>query len=435
MRRLLGFALVSALLIGAPIARAQSASELVAARSLFAEGQDLEKKKDYAGALEKFRKVASIKSTAIVRYHEGYCAEKIGKWIDALDAYAKAQLEGQGDPKQKDAVEAARKAQEALRPRVPRIKVKVAGQQKGKHDIRIDGTPVSAALVDLPIPVDPGKHLVEVLGEGQSAEGQEVTVGEKETKELVFELKDASTVPPKKEEPKKEEPKKEEPKKEEPPPKKEEPPPPAKKPEAKKDRFALIFGFSIGNIVPGGQFVDASSKNVRFVALDDNSDQLQYVGAGVAIEPQVGVRPLPWLGAYLFWQHGFLAKSGNTNDIADFSASTDLLGIGGQLLTHPHSLFSGYVDLSFGLRATRLHQTSVDATFTSVDGRLKLGAAFRPGHDVTVLAFLWGSFGTYTKFKYEDADIPENNREEAIDSTASHSFIGLGVGGQFDLKL
>jgi hypothetical protein len=433
---MLGFALASALLIASPIARAQSASELVAARTLFAEGQDLEKKKDYGAALEKFRKVATIKSTAIVRYHEGYCAEKIGKWIDALDAYAKAQLEGQGDPKQKDAVEAARKAQDALRPRVPRIKVKIAGQQKGKHDIRIDGTPVSAALVDLPIPVDPGKHLVEVLGEGQSAEGQEVTLGEKETKELVFELKDTANVPPKKEEPKKEEPKKEEPKKEEPkkealPPTKEEP----KKEEAKKDRFALVFGLSLGNIVPGGKFVDPSSVNVRFVAIDDNSDQLQYVGSGFAIEPQLGIRPLPWLGVYLFWQHGFLAKSGNSKDVADFNASTDLGGFGGQILTHPHSTFSGYGDLAFGARVTHLHSGDVDGSFSGLDARIKIGAAYRPRPDITVLAFVWGSFGSYTHFKYEDAADPSRNRDEDVDTTASHSFFGLGLGGQYDLKL
>ncbi|MGZ3422765.1 MAG: hypothetical protein ACXWUG_20155 [Polyangiales bacterium] len=424
MRRVLGFALASALLFASPIVRAQSASELIVARQLFAEGQDLEKKKDYAGALEKFRKVATIKSTAIVRYHEGYCAEKIGKWIDALDAYAKAQLEGQGDPKQKEAVEAARKAQEALRPKVPRIKVKVTGQQKGKHEIRIDGVPVSAVLVDLPIPVDPGKHLIEVLGEGQTAEGQEVTVGEKETKELSFELKDASSVP-KKEEPKKEQPKKEEPKKEEPP----------KKEPKKKDGFALVFGLQLGNIMPGGKFVDPSTVNAPFVAVDGNSDQLQYVGSGFMLEPQVGIRPLPWLGVYAFWQHGFLAKSGNTKDATDFSASTDLVGIGGQILTHPHSMFSGYGDLSFGPRVTKLHSGDVDGSFSAIDGRIKIGAAYRPRPDITVLAFVWASVGTYTHFKFENAANADQNRDEAVDATASHSFIGFGLGGQYDLKL
>src|SRR5438067_5870278 len=106
---------------------AQSTAELEAARGLYKDGQDLEKKKDFAAALEKFKKVAEIKSTAIVRYHEGFCSEKTGKWIDALDFFARAQLEGQGDAKQKEAVEASRKAADALRPRVPKIRIKVTG--------------------------------------------------------------------------------------------------------------------------------------------------------------------------------------------------------------------------------------------------------------------------------------------------------------------
>src|SRR5258708_40191571 len=93
-----------------PIAHAQSSAELEAARQLYTEGLELEKKKDYGAALEKFRKVLSIKSTAIVRYHEGYCLEKEKKWVDALDAYSRAMIEGQGDPKAKTAVYASSKA-------------------------------------------------------------------------------------------------------------------------------------------------------------------------------------------------------------------------------------------------------------------------------------------------------------------------------------
>src|SRR4051812_18349909 len=83
----------SVIVLGAPqVVFAQSAAELEAARGLFKQGGELEKNKEYGAAYEKFRKVAEIKSTAIVRYHEGFCAEKIGKWVEALDAFSRAQI-------------------------------------------------------------------------------------------------------------------------------------------------------------------------------------------------------------------------------------------------------------------------------------------------------------------------------------------------------
>lgn len=417
-----------------------TAAELVAARQLFAEGQELEKKKDYAAALERFRKVATIKSTAIVRYHEGYCAEKIGHYIDALDAYAKAQLEGEGDPKQKEAVAAARKAQESLRPRTPKVRVKVSGlAQKGKYELRIDGTRISDALIDLPVPVDPGKHLVEVTGDGFTADSQEVTVAEKETKEVTVEAKtkgEGTTEPPKKDEPKKTEPKKEEPPKEEP--KKEEP----KKEEPKKNgkpqgvsTFGLVFGLSIGNVQPGGKLMGVSTGNSLFAG--DSSDQLQWIGGGVSLEVNAGLRIIAPLAIYVFGEYGALGKSGNTKPSEDFTASTSLIGVGASYLSHPRSPFSFYADLSIGGRSTRFDDgtTGVKCSFSSVDPRLKLGGAFRPLPTVTVLAYVWGSFGSYGSFKYEDRDHPNANVDGQIDQTASHVFFGAAVGGTYDLKL
>lgn len=425
----LGLAFASAL----PRAQAQSAAELVAARSLFADGTELEKKKDYAGALEKFRKVAAIKSTAIVRYHEGYCAEKLGRWIEALDAYAKATLEGQGDPKQKDAVDAAHKASAALRPRVPRIRAKVTGTQKGKYQIRIDGMPVSDALLDTPVPVDVGKHLVEVSGEGIASDSQEVTVAEKETREVVFEAKEPTAATPPKETKKPEETKKPvEPKPKEPP-----PPPKVEKPApTQAPSMAIEVGLSLGNIVPGGKIVDGATVNLPRFAREGDSDQLNYVGSGFAFQPRVGFRFLRPLAVYAFWQHGFLSASGVGKD-GDLSASTDAFGLGVTLLTHPNSRWSGYGDLSFGSRTLRYDDSAFGekATFSGAEVGLKLGVAYKVSPALTLLAFGWIDLGKYTSFTYEDANDSAKNKDEAIDETASHSFYGLSLGATWDFAL
>ncbi len=431
----------SLLLAAAPrMAAAQTAAELVAARALFSEGIELEKKKDYAGALEKFRRVTQIKSTAIVRYHEGFCAEKLGHWIDALDAYAKGVIDGQGDPKQKDAVEASKKAGNALRPRVPKIHTKVSGTPKGKYDLKIDGTPVSSALIDAPVPVDVGKHTIELSGEGIVTDTQEVTVAEKETKEVVFVAKEPGSATPPPKDDKKPPPKDD---KLPPPPPKDDklPPPPPRAPEKNEaPRLGLVFGFAIGNIEPRGKMVDENTGNVpRFARRDGEvkNDQLDYFGAGVAIEPQIGFRFVRPLHAYLLWQHGFLGQSGYSKD-HDFSASTDAFGLGLALNTHPRGPFGLYLDMAVTSRSTSFNDrtTGETATFSGQNFRLKGGVAYKPIPTFTILGFAFVSAGSYTSFSYNaDADPTQKRDNEAIDLTKNHTFFGFGVGATYDLAL
>jgi hypothetical protein len=440
MRR---FLLALALLgLAAPrVAHAQTASELVAARALYAEGIDLEKKKEYGPALEKFRRVASIKSTAIVRYHEGFCSEKLGHLVDALDAYAKAGIDGQGDPKQKDAVEAARKAEASLRPRVPKIHIKVTGTAKGKYDIKIDGVQVSGVLLDTAVPVDAGKHTVELSGEGIAGDSQEITVVEKETKEVVFAAqaptadkpKDPITPPPK--DPIKTPPPKDETKVVAP------PPPPKEEPKTGAPRLAIVFSGAIGNIQPGGQIVDNTTTNLpTFGGRDGNvsSDQLNYFGSAPAFELAVGFRFLRPLHAYLFWQHGFAAGGSGFTKEHDVSATTDALGLGVGLLTHPNSMFSGYIDLAVSSRTLHFvdRTTTEDASLSGSNLRLKLGLAYKPTPTLAILGFGFVAAGSYSSFSYSAADRPaETHTDEKIDKTATHMFIGLGIGATYDLAL
>ncbi len=438
--RFRALALASTLLLATTlpsIVRAQSAGELVAARALFAEGIELEKKKDYAGAIEKFRRVASIKSTAIVRYHEGFCAERLGHWVDALDAYARAAIDGQGDTKQKDAVDAARKAEAALRPRVPKIHTKVQGTQKGKYEVRIDGTPVSAALLDTAVPVDVGKHVVEVSGDNMASDSQEVTVAEKETKEVVFTAKEPGSAPPPKDDPKN--PKKPPETPPPPPPKetpKETPAPAPTKPLAPK--FSILFGLSFGNISPAGQIVDTGTENLTAFARERDgaktSDQAEYFGWGVQIEPLIGVRVMRPVAVYVFGQWATLSKSGFSKEASDFSASTRAFGLGVMLNTHPNGPIGGYVDLAISSRTTIYDNVSFseNATLSGANFRLKAGAAYKITPTITALGFGFLALGSYTSFDYENSS---GKVSAQIDKTATHMFLGLGLGATYDLAL
>ncbi|MEO7096259.1 MAG: hypothetical protein ABI175_23570, partial [Polyangiales bacterium] len=78
--------------VGVPLAFAEATTaELTAARELFDEGLKLEEKNQWQPALDRFRKVAAVKATPAVRFHMGLCLENLGKLVDALNEFERAQ--------------------------------------------------------------------------------------------------------------------------------------------------------------------------------------------------------------------------------------------------------------------------------------------------------------------------------------------------------
>lgn len=169
-RRKIASALVFGAALAAPtISFAQaSQEELAAARQLFNEGKDLEKRKAYESALEKFKKVAGVKMTPQVRFHIALCEENLGHLVEAINGFALAGEEAKraGSTAAEVAENAPRRA-EALRGRVPTLRLDVTGKVITSK-ILLDGAPFAASQLGVAVPIDPGEHAVEV----QSAAGK-----------------------------------------------------------------------------------------------------------------------------------------------------------------------------------------------------------------------------------------------------------------------
>ena len=419
----LGPFVFAALFVVAPRAWSEpTAQELITARALFEEGTELEKKKDFGAALERFRKVATIKSTSIVRYHEGFCAEKVGKWVEALDAYGRAMLQGQGDPKQKQAVEAAKKAEAALRPRVPRIHVVVSAPRKVKHELRIDGSVIAEALVDTPIFVDPGKHVVEVTAEGLIGKPKEVTLAEKELLEVTIELEEPAKAPV-------------DPPKQDPDPPKEPPPkvvpPPSPPPIERVVGRSIFVALHLGNLSPGGRLFDPAGDHAPYFKGDGITDQAQYVGYGVAGELDVGLRITPAFGVHAFAQHAFLTASGVSKAAPSFRGSTQAFGLGLQLASPTFARRVAVVgELGLGYRLLRYDAgDEASAVFRGFEPRARLGLSLQVAPTVRLLALGWFALGTYTHAFVRDAT---GSSEQDLTASAVHTFYGGTIGVAWD---
>ncbi|MBM4359021.1 MAG: hypothetical protein FJ096_13030 [Deltaproteobacteria bacterium] len=173
-----------------------SAEELAAARELWTKGLELEKQKDFSGALSTFESVGKIRMTPQVRYHIGLESEQLGRLVDALNAYQLAIQEARqlGD-KARDVLENTPPRIEALRGRVAKLRVTTTGVIR-TSTLLLDDRKISAALLDVDIPVDPGQHTIEARRDGKIVDSKTVALREGGSEAVVLLVDDPKEVAP-----------------------------------------------------------------------------------------------------------------------------------------------------------------------------------------------------------------------------------------------
>lgn len=195
-RLVLGAAVCVGLTLASAPCGAQSAAELAAARQTFSEGKDLEKRGEWAEALDRFKKVARVKMTPQVRFHVALCEENLGRLVSAMKGFQLAAEEARqaGATAAEVAVLAPERAT-ALQKRVGSVTVHVSGKIIDSS-VTLDGARLAPASIDAAIPVDPGAHVVEVLSaEGKSSSRAEVTVAEHGETQITVAVADAQPKP------------------------------------------------------------------------------------------------------------------------------------------------------------------------------------------------------------------------------------------------
>jgi len=178
--------MISTCLALAPLGSARadepSPAVLAKAREEFRQALSLEVAGNYEKALSLFKEVAQVKSSPAVRFHIGTCEEKMGDWVQAVGSYRLALHEGQ-QQSAKDVIDAAQEALTALEPKIPKMTI-VRGDGAAVAKVELDGRALGGASVGTPMPVNPGPHVIKASAPGRQSITVEVTVAEKETKQV-----------------------------------------------------------------------------------------------------------------------------------------------------------------------------------------------------------------------------------------------------------
>jgi hypothetical protein len=203
MRKLwLAMLAAAPLMLGVPSAWGQQPDDQTraAARTLASEGDAAWDQGDYTLAHDRFKRAYALVKAPPLALREAECLVKMGKLLEASERYAaitNTPLDAKAPDVFKEAVAKARTDGDALRARLPQLELAVEGEGTEGSKILVDGKDVPRALWGVKLPLNPGKHVVELV-RGDRRASQELEIAEGEVKRAVLRFKkaEASAPPP-----------------------------------------------------------------------------------------------------------------------------------------------------------------------------------------------------------------------------------------------
>jgi hypothetical protein len=120
-----------------------------------------------------------VKPTPQVRFNIALCEERLGRLVTALGDYELAASDAEAE-KADQVLREVDARLESLKARVPRVIVS-RGDGADAATISLDGVSLGDSVLNAPLPVDPGPHVVEATGAGYQPFKQSFRVAEQQS--------------------------------------------------------------------------------------------------------------------------------------------------------------------------------------------------------------------------------------------------------------
>jgi hypothetical protein len=178
--RLVALALAFGVTASGAEALAQTSGEkAAAAQALFDEAMRLIKAGQAAEACPKLEESQRLDAGMATQFRLAECYEKVGKVASAWASFV-AVADSAAVARLPDRESAARKRVEALAPRVPHLTLTVSAAMASSEGLEVlrDGVAVARPLWGVPVPIDPGEHVVTARAPGKKPWEGRVTAAE-----------------------------------------------------------------------------------------------------------------------------------------------------------------------------------------------------------------------------------------------------------------
>jgi hypothetical protein len=171
--------------LAAPAVLAQpSATQKETARALMGEARELREQGDLVGSLKRFKAADWIMGVPTTAYEVAVTQAQLGDLVEARETLRRLlalQVYPDDPPPFNEARSKAKALDQQLSGRISTLRFAVTGVNKGDaYEVEVDGEAVPPALVNLPLRVNPGKHVVVARIDNREVK-REVETGEAQT--------------------------------------------------------------------------------------------------------------------------------------------------------------------------------------------------------------------------------------------------------------
>jgi len=176
--------------VSLPLA-AQSPADKATARKLATDGIELYTKGEYVESLDRLQRAQALYQAPVHLLYIARSQVKLGRLVDGAETYRRllrTQLASDAPRAFKDALSAAQRELADLEPNIPTLRIDVTPANAEGLKLLIDGQPVSAAVVGVDRPTNPGQHVIEARANGYATFTTQVdlTSGSKQTAKLTL---------------------------------------------------------------------------------------------------------------------------------------------------------------------------------------------------------------------------------------------------------
>ena len=174
---------------------AQSAADKATARQLAVQGIKLYGDGKYSEALDKLERAQTLYDAPVHLLYIARCQHKLGMLVESAETYRRLVRVPLGvDAPQafRDAISDGKKELSQVEPKVPTLRVDVQPANVQGLQLSIDGVQVSAAVVGIERPINPGQHKIEVSAPGYQPAASTVALGKGEKKAVNMTLQPAA---------------------------------------------------------------------------------------------------------------------------------------------------------------------------------------------------------------------------------------------------
>jgi len=162
-----------------------SDAERAGARAAATAGVEAFDAERWQEAVDYFLRAESIVHSPVHLSYIGRARAQLGQLVLAREALMKVVHEQATSPAAERAKEDAETTLAQIEPRIPALTIKVDGALGREVQVTVDGAALLPALIGIPGPVDPGKHVV-VASAGTARTEQEVVLSEAEAKTITL---------------------------------------------------------------------------------------------------------------------------------------------------------------------------------------------------------------------------------------------------------